>query len=112
GRRGQSVHGNGVRSGWPPVDRLWSLWRAGIVSNRSRRRHSLQADWANYRRRLAERDSAAGETIESMKHLVLIILAVFCAGGALVAKEAQSNEDPKIEQRMKALTEQLRCLVC
>jgi cytochrome c-type biogenesis protein CcmH len=28
------------------------------------------------------------------------------------AKEATPNEDPKIEQRMKALTEQLRCLVC
>src|ERR1700720_501585 len=32
--------------------------------------------------------------------------------GALIAKEAQSNEDPQIEQRMRALTEQLRCLVC
>lgn len=30
----------------------------------------------------------------------------------MIAKEAQPNEDPKIEQRMKALTEQLRCLVC
>src|SRR5256886_6659265 len=47
-----------------------------------------------------------------MRDLVLIILVVLCFGGALVAKEAQSNEDPKIEQRMKALTEQLRCLVC
>lgn len=47
-----------------------------------------------------------------MKTLLLIILIVFCFGGALIAKEAQSNEDPKIEQRMKALTEQLRCLVC
>ncbi|MDX6529170.1 MAG: cytochrome c-type biosis protein CcmH [Blastocatellia bacterium] len=47
-----------------------------------------------------------------MKHVVLIILALFCFGGALVAKEAQPNEDPKLEQRMKALTEQLRCLVC
>ena len=28
------------------------------------------------------------------------------------AKEAQPNEDPAIEQRMKTLTEQLRCLVC
>ncbi|PYS23011.1 MAG: cytochrome C biogenesis protein CcmH [Acidobacteria bacterium] len=28
------------------------------------------------------------------------------------AKEAQPNEDPQIEQRMKTLTEQLRCLVC
>jgi cytochrome c-type biogenesis protein CcmH len=47
-----------------------------------------------------------------MKHLLLIILIVFCFGGALVAKEAQPNEDPKLEQRMRALTEQLRCLVC
>ena len=28
------------------------------------------------------------------------------------AKEAQPNEDPQIEQRMKTLTEQLCCLVC
>jgi len=28
------------------------------------------------------------------------------------AKEAQPNEDPQIEQRMKALTQQVRCLVC
>jgi cytochrome c-type biogenesis protein CcmH len=42
----------------------------------------------------------------------MIILAVFCFVGAVVAKEAQSNEDPRLEQRMKALTEQLRCLVC
>jgi cytochrome c-type biogenesis protein CcmH len=47
-----------------------------------------------------------------MKHIVLIALAVLCFAGAVVAKEAQPNEDPKIEQRMKALTEQLRCLVC
>jgi cytochrome c-type biogenesis protein CcmH len=47
-----------------------------------------------------------------MKHIVLIVLLAFSAAGPLVAKEAQPNEDPKIEQRMKALTEQLRCLVC
>ncbi len=47
-----------------------------------------------------------------MKHIVLIILFSLCCGAALLAKEAQSNEDPKIEQRMRALTEQLRCLVC
>ncbi|MDX6575392.1 MAG: cytochrome c-type biosis protein CcmH [Blastocatellia bacterium] len=47
-----------------------------------------------------------------MKDVVLIILIGFCFGGALVAKEAQPNEDPKLEKRMKALTEQLRCLVC
>ena len=47
-----------------------------------------------------------------MKHFVLITLVLFCFGGVLVAREAQPNEDPKIEQRMRALTEQLRCLVC
>jgi len=29
-----------------------------------------------------------------------------------VAKEAKPVEDPQIEQRMQALTQQLRCLVC
>jgi cytochrome c-type biogenesis protein CcmH len=47
-----------------------------------------------------------------MKHVVLLILVFLCFPGAITAKEAQPNEDPKIEQRMKALTEQLRCLVC
>src|SRR6267142_1622468 len=47
-----------------------------------------------------------------MKYIVLIILALLCFGSPIVAKEAQPNEDPKIEQRMRALTEQLRCLVC
>jgi len=47
-----------------------------------------------------------------MKHIVLIVLVSLCCGAALLAKEAQSNEDPKIELRMRSLTEQLRCLVC
>lgn len=40
------------------------------------------------------------------------VFGVFCLSAPSLAKEAQPNEDPKIEQRMKALTEQLRCLVC
>lgn len=47
-----------------------------------------------------------------MKHFVLIMMVLLCLGGPTAAKEAQPNEDPKLEQRMKALTEQLRCLVC
>jgi cytochrome c-type biogenesis protein CcmH len=47
-----------------------------------------------------------------MKHTLLLILAVCCFAGPTMAKEAQPNEDPQIEQRMRALTEQLRCLVC
>jgi cytochrome c-type biogenesis protein CcmH len=41
--------------------------------------------------------------------LLTVLISLF---GATLAKEAQSNEDPKIEQRMKLLTEQLRCMVC
>src|SRR5438046_1730617 len=43
--------------------------------------------------------------------LTIVVLAV-CSGKPARAKEAQPNEDPQIEQRMKNLTEQLRCLVC
>jgi cytochrome c-type biogenesis protein CcmH len=44
----------------------------------------------------------------------LVLFCGLCLGSSLpaFAKEAQPNEDPQIEQRMKALTEQLRCLVC
>ena len=46
-----------------------------------------------------------------------LLLAILCgllfwSSNPLIAKEAQPNEDPQIEQRMKTLTEQLRCLVC
>jgi cytochrome c-type biogenesis protein CcmH len=44
--------------------------------------------------------------------LLLIILGLFSFSGAVIAKEAEPNEDPQIEQRMRNLTEQLRCLVC
>lgn len=47
-----------------------------------------------------------------MKYFVLLIVVLLCLAGPVIAKEAAPNEDPKIEQRMKALTEQLRCLVC
>ena len=42
---------------------------------------------------------------------ILILLLISLAGPAL-AKEAKPVEDPQIEQRMQALTQQLRCLVC
>ena len=42
--------------------------------------------------------------------IFLLISISFASLG--VAKDAQPNEDPQIEQRMKNLTEQLRCLVC
>src|SRR5689334_15186715 len=46
-----------------------------------------------------------------MKKVLLLIFALIFAGVA-IAKDAQPVEDPQIEQRMKTLTEQLRCLVC
>ena len=49
-----------------------------------------------------------------MKHVVLLILWLVCllgAVGASIAKEAQPNEDPKIEQRMRAAAHQANALV-
>jgi cytochrome c-type biogenesis protein CcmH len=46
-----------------------------------------------------------------MNRILILIFALVFAGAA-IAKEAQPNEDPQIEARMKTLTEQLRCLVC
>jgi len=79
---------------------------------------------------VAEADPASGKAIEPMKlgaltsclpecearhrmkRTILILAAVFSFAGIIVAKEARPVEDPQIEQRMRALTEQLRCLVC
>jgi len=47
-----------------------------------------------------------------MKRGVFLWAIVLVFSGTMIAKEAQPNEDPQIERRMKALTEQLRCLVC
>ena len=44
--------------------------------------------------------------------IVIGVIGLFSSGGEVLAKEAQPNEDPQIETRMKNLTEQLRCLVC
>ena len=44
--------------------------------------------------------------------LLLIVVALWSCFGLALAREAQPNEDPQLEQRMKSLTEQLRCLVC
>lgn len=44
-----------------------------------------------------------------------VLVALFLFGPVFLtvaAKEAQPAEDPQIEQRMRALTQQLRCLVC
>src|SRR5213080_1499042 len=47
-----------------------------------------------------------------MKRIVFLISLVICFASVALAKEAKPAEDPQIAQRMKALTEQLRCLVC
>jgi cytochrome c-type biogenesis protein CcmH len=45
--------------------------------------------------------------------IILGLITLVCAGAAaLRAQVAQPLEDPQIEQRMKNLTQQLRCLVC
>ena len=47
-----------------------------------------------------------------MKRIALLISLIICFATVALAKEAKPAEDPQIEQRMRALTEQLRCLVC
>src|SRR5437868_14798846 len=47
-----------------------------------------------------------------MKQIIVLIFISICFAAGCIAKDAQPNEDPQIEQRMKAMTEQLRCLVC
>ena len=44
--------------------------------------------------------------------LVFFYAALLCLPAIVNAKEAEPVEDPQIEQRMQALTQQLRCLVC
>src|SRR5205807_10485966 len=57
-------------------------------------------------------DSAARKTVSAMKQLITLICISICFAVVVIAKDAQPNEDPQIEQRMKDLTEELRCLVC
>jgi cytochrome c-type biogenesis protein CcmH len=47
-----------------------------------------------------------------MKRALSLISMGLCLACLAVAQVAQPVEDPQIEARMKALTEQLRCLVC
>ena len=47
-----------------------------------------------------------------MKRFTFFILASLCLATGVTAQVAQPVEDPAIEQRMKELTKQLRCLVC
>ena len=47
-----------------------------------------------------------------MKRVSILMLVLVSLAAPALAKEATSVEDPQIEQRMQALTQQLRCLVC
>src|SRR5258707_1750027 len=44
--------------------------------------------------------------------LVFFSAVLLCLPAVALPKEAKPVEDPQIEQRMQALTQQLRCLVC
>lgn len=47
-----------------------------------------------------------------MKRVSILVLVLITLAALTLAKDAQPVEDPQIEQRMQALTQQLRCLVC
>ena len=51
--------------------------------------------------------------LTNVKRIAWLLAILFSiAAGPAMAGEAQPSEDPQIETRMRALTEQLRCLVC
>jgi cytochrome c-type biogenesis protein CcmH len=56
--------------------------------------------------------SAEQAVRNSLRRGLCFLFLVFCFGAISIAKDAQPAEDPQIEQRMKAMTQQLRCLVC
>src|SRR5216684_2541511 len=47
-----------------------------------------------------------------MRRVSILIMVLISLATPALAKEAKPVEDPQIEQRMQALTQQLRCLVC
>ena len=47
-----------------------------------------------------------------MRRVSILIMVLISLAAPALAKEAKPVEDPQIEQRMQALTQQLRCLVC
>ena len=47
-----------------------------------------------------------------MKRVSILVLLLISPLAPTLAKEAKPVEDSQIEQRMQALTQQLRCLVC
>jgi cytochrome c-type biogenesis protein CcmH len=89
---------------------------------RARRRRLARAH--SGRRRLFEIPRGAarcalapGYHISRLRRVAAITIVALCLLVAFVlptvlGKEAQPAEDPQIAQRMKALTQQLRCLVC
>src|SRR5438874_10366052 len=63
-------------------------------------------------RGLGKDDSADDQRAEQMTRTVAMLILLVCFGFAVTAKEAQPVDDPAIEQRLHALAQQLRCLVC
>ena len=47
-----------------------------------------------------------------MRRVSILILMLVSLAAPALAQTAKPVEDPRIEQRMQALTQQLRCLVC
>lgn len=47
-----------------------------------------------------------------MKYLYALMLVLFACGGAGAKEAAQLAEDPVVEQRLIAIAEEMRCLVC
>ncbi len=47
-----------------------------------------------------------------MKYLYALLLGLLVCGGAMAKDAAPLADDPKVEQRLISISEELRCLVC
>src|SRR5207237_8466057 len=58
------------------------------------------------------RQNRASVAQAAVMKAIALILALLCACAPALAKEAASLGDPQVEQRLRVVSEELRCLVC
>src|SRR5258706_10974669 len=108
----QSLFAFRFRRGWQGRHRLRRVWRAGDVRDRQEGRHSLQADRADHARSARENPDAAHPRAERVKRLLAAGLLALASTWAFGQAGELAHPDPVVEQRLKDLAEELRCLVC
>ena len=112
-QNGDPYNLSAVDAGRPRRHRLRRLWRARDLHHRQERRHPPQADRPDHARSAREDDPAADrEAEEIMKRLLALLLLALALGAAGAKEAAPLADDPAVEQRLVAISEEMRCLVC